>query len=268
MLGVEVSFPVRMMILVLYGTAEARDLISLLSASGYPVLATALTAYGGTIAGMGGAVEVLPAPESAADLAGQIKRRGINVVVDATHPFPGPLSEMARQACQEMRVPFIRYQREETILPEDPLIHPVDSWDEAIQVAARLGNNIFLTTGSNNLELFVRSPHMKGKRLIVRVLPDYRIIKKCQDMGFLPRDIVALQGPFSTRFNRAIFQAYKADVIVTRDSGRTIDTKIKAALALKLPVVVIKRSPPAGNNIACTYQQVFNLVKQYLGERG
>ncbi len=256
---------VSMMILVLYGTREARELMSLISAGGYPVLATALTAYGGTLAGMGGAVEVLPAPESVADLAGQMKQRGIRLVVDATHPFPGPLSELARAACSNLQVPYVRYQREETTLPDDPLIHPVDSWNEAVHAAARLGDTIFLTTGSNNLELFVRSPVMKGKRLVVRVLPDHRIIKKCQDLGFLPRDIVALQGPFSTRFNRAIFQAYRADVIVTRDSGSTTDTKIKAALALRLPVVIIKRTPPAENNMVYTYDQVLRLVQRYLG---
>ncbi|MGB9804154.1 precorrin-6A reductase [Desulfofundulus sp.] len=256
------------MILVLYGTAEARELISLLASSGYPVMATALTAYGGMLAGMGGAVEVLPAPEDVADLTIRMKERGIALVVDGTHPFPGPLSEMAREACNNLQIPYIRYQREEINLPDDPLIHPVDSWEEAVYEAARLGDTIFLTTGSNNLELFVHSPVMCGKRLVVRVLPDHRIIKKCQDLGFSPRDIVALHGPFSTRFNRAIFQAYRADVIVTRDSGRTTDTKIKAALALKLPVVVIKRNLSAENNIVYSCQQVFRLVQQYLGEPG
>ncbi|MBE3588603.1 MAG: precorrin-6A reductase [Thermoanaerobacteraceae bacterium] len=254
------------MILVLYGTREARELISLISASGYPVLATALTAYGGTLAGLGGAVEVLPAPEDAGDLVQQIKLRGISLVVDATHPFPGPLSEFARIACRTLQVPYVRYQRRETVLPDDPLIHPVDSWTAAVETAARLGDTIFLTTGSNNLELFVRSPLMKGKRLVVRIWPEHQIVKKCQDLGLSPRDIVALHGPFSTRFNRAIFQAYRADVIVTRDSGNTTDTKIKAALALKLPVVVIRRTPSSENNMVDSYSQVLRFIRDHLGD--
>ncbi|OAT79877.1 precorrin-6A reductase [Desulfotomaculum copahuensis] len=254
------------MLLVLYGTREARELISLLSAHGYRVMATARTAYGGTLAGMGGAVEVLPAPADTGEMVSALKKKGITLVLDATHPSPGLLSQMAREASNRLKLPFIRYERKETSLPVDPQVHVVDSWEEAVEVAAGLGNTVFLTTGSNNLEVFVRSKAMRGKRLVVRVLPEHRIIKKCDELGLLPRDIVALQGPFSARFNRAMFQAYRAEVVVTRESGGSTDAKIRAALGLKLPVVVIRRTPPPGNNLVHNYRQVLQLVRHYLGE--
>jgi len=241
-------------------------LISLLSARGYRVAATALTAYGGTLAGMGGAVEVLPAPENVDELVAALEKRGVALVVDATQPSPGPLSRLAQEACSRLNLPFVRYERKATSLPDSPLIHVVNTWEEAARVAAGLGSTVFLTTGSNNLEIFIRSPYMRGKRLVVRVLPEQRVIKKCEELGLLPRDIVALQGPFSARFNRAIFQAYRAEVVVTRESGASTDAKIRAALSLQLPVVVIRRIPPAGKNLAYNYRQVLQLVRQYLGE--
>lgn len=252
------------MILVLYGTREARELISLLSAGGYRVIAVAATDYGGTLAGQGGAVEVFTLPPDDDALEKLLFQKQVSLVIDATHPFPGPLSAAAGRVCQKNNIVNIRFVREETKLPENPLIHPVETISEAAGKAAGLGDTIFLTTGSNNLDLFLKEPAIRGKRVVVRVLPDQKVIKKCQDLGLSPRDIVGLQGPFSVKFNRAIFQAYKAEVIVTRDSGREsgTDTKIAAALALKLPVVLIKRAPAGEKYIVRSFEQALELVRQ------
>lgn len=252
------------MILVLYGTREARELISLLINGGYPVMAAVATEYGGALAGQSGAVEVFTMPPDDVALEKLVIKKKVSLVIDATHPFPGQLSAAAGRVCQKNRIPNIRFEREETKLPVNSLVYPVDSWSEAANKAAELGNTIFLTTGSNNLDLFLKEPAVRGKRIVVRVLPEQKVIKKCQDLGLLPKDIVGLQGPFSLKFNRAIFQAYKTDVIVTRDSGREsgTDTKIAAALALKLPVVLIRRSPPGENCVVRSLEKVLELVQR------
>lgn len=252
------------MILVLYGTREARELIALLSASGYQVMAVAATDYGGALAGRSGAAEVFTIKPGDSVLESLVLQKKVSLVIDATHPFPGPLSLAAGRVCQKNNIVNIRFAREETKVPDHPLIHPVDSWGEAANKAAALGDTIFLTTGSNNLDLFLKEPAVKGKRLVVRVLPEQKVIKRCQDLGLSPRDIVGLQGPFSVKFNRAIFQAYKADVVVTRDSGREsgTDTKIAAALALKLPVVLIRRAPAGGDHVVYSYEQALELVRR------
>lgn len=257
------------MILVLYGTREARELITILRSRGYPVIAAAATAYGGALAGQDGKVEAFTMPPEEAALERLFGEKGVALVIDATHPFPGQLAAVAERVCRKNNIPRVRFDREETKLPDNPLIHQVDAWGEAAAAAARLGSTIFLTTGSNNLEQFLKEPALRGKRVVVRVLPEARVIKKCQDLGLSPRDIVGLQGPFSVKFNRAIFQAYKADVIVTRDSGREsgTDTKITAALALKLPVVLIKRSPSGESCVARTFEQVLEMVELKLGGR-
>lgn len=252
------------MILVLYGTREARELISLLSARGHRVIAAAATEYGGALAGQGGAVEVFTLPPDEGALERLVLQKKVSLVIDATHPFPGQLSAAAGRVCQKNSIANIRFEREETKLPDHSLIHPVDSWSEAANKAAELGNTIFLTTGSNNLELFLKEPAVRGKRVVVRVLPEQKVIRKCQDLGLSPKDIVGLQGPFSVKFNRAIFQAYKTDVIVTRDSGREsgTDTKIEAALALKLPVVLIRRKPTGENCVVRSFEQVLELLQR------
>ena len=252
------------MLLLLYGTKEARELMCLLVANGHKVYAAVATEYGLDIAKQDGALDVFPVDSRQDSLEELLVKKGVTAVIDASQPFPSHLSNYTYQVCQKNNIYYIRLQRKETKLPENPLVYSVNSWTEAAMKAAKLGNNIFLTTGSNNLETFIHAEVMRGKRIVVRVMPEHRVVKKCQDLGINPKDIVALHGPFSTKFNRSIFKAYRADVIVTRDSGPSSGTnnKISAALELKIPVVVIKRDSSDDKNVVYNYKEVLNLLQQ------
>ena len=108
------------------------------------------------------------------------------------------------------------------------IIHVKDI-DEAIRI---LENNqrIFLTTGSKTLDRFTELLD-RGKHLIVRVLPKSEILKKCEGIGLSPENIIAMKGPFSSEMNYQMFKDYKADVVVTKDSGIIggVPEKIEAA---------------------------------------
>lgn len=231
------------MIMVLYGIGESRSLIASLKDEGFGVAAMVRTDYGGRLAGVSGADSVVEAPPDTGEMKALIIGLGVTQVIDATHPFANPLSNMAREACGILKISFIRFGRGETDLPHGSLMHRVYSWEEAAQAASGFGETVFLTTGSNNLEVFLQHPSLRGRRIVVRVLPDHRVIKKCQDLGISPRDIVAMQGPFSVKLNRAIFQSYRAGVMVTRDGGPPGGTynKVRAAAELNIPVVLIQR---------------------------
>lgn len=254
------------MILVQYGIGETQRLIAMLTGAGYRVAASVKTEYGGELAGRGGAEEIVFLPENQPEISQLLRNKGISLVVDASHPFKNPLSQLLGAACSETGIPCLRFYRKETKIPANNLVYCVYSWEDAARRAAELGETIFLTTGSNNLDVFLKCPALKNKRLVVRVLPEYRVIKKCQDMGIYPRDIVALHGPFSVKFNKAMFQAYKAGVIVTRDGGSAggTETKITAALALKIPVVLIKREQPLKPGAPETCEQVLECVRKIL----
>lgn len=234
--------------MVLYGVGESRDLIKSLKDQGYGVVAAVRTDYGSSQAGVSGADHVVPAPSNSGEMTLAISSMGIKQVIDATHPFASPLSSAARDACARTGIAYIRFGRGETDLPADPLVFRVNSWEKAAERAASFDGTVFLTTGSHNLEVFTQYRGLRDRRIVVRVLPEHRVIKKCQDLGISPRDIVAMQGPFSVKLNKAIFQAYRAGVIVTRDGGPSGGTfnKVKAALDLRIPVLLIHRESPAG----------------------
>ncbi len=228
------------MILILAGTADGRELARDIQAEGYKVLLSAATAYGKELAGE------TPARAGALDeagFAGLMAREGIELVVDASHPFAANVSRTAISACERAGVPYIRFERPEAHVPEHPLIYKAASFPEAAEKAGELGDCIFLTTGSNSLEVFAQATALRGKRLVARVLPLPEVIGKCLDLGLRPADIAALQGPFGVEMNRAMLVHYRAEVLVSKESGGLggTDAKLTAALELGVPVVLVQR---------------------------
>ena len=85
----------------------------------------------------------------------------------------------------------------------------------------------FLTTGSNRLDLFAKDSKKYNKHIIARVLPAIASLQICENCGISPKDIVAVQGPFSESLNIALYEKYNADVVVMKNSGTLGGTETK-----------------------------------------
>jgi precorrin-6A/cobalt-precorrin-6A reductase len=176
------------------------------------------------------------------------------LILDASPPSSSVKLAPLRQWCEQQSIPYLRLERPETVIPDSLLIYPVYTWEEALlQLEQQVGAmheakgrivTIFVTTGSYQMESIVQSAFARYARLVVRVLPEGRLVQKCQDMGIPPRDIIAMQGQFSKEINKALFKSYGADILLTRDSGSAggTDTKISAALELGIEIVLVKRT--------------------------
>lgn len=250
------------MIVVLSGTGDGRWLTGELNKLGYRVLVAAPSGYSAEFTAENGVVrmeEALPA-----DTDDWLRRINAQVLVDCRHPFARDNGAELARDCEKLGIPYLALGREETRVEPGELVFPVYSMQEAAEKAAGLGKTIFLTTGSHDLEHFTKLQEQQGIRLVVRVLPEHRVIKKCQDMNIKPKDIVAMQGPFSKQINKALFKMYRASVVVTKDSGQAggTDTKIEAALSLKIPVVLVKRINTGGQELG--REEIINMIKTTL----
>ena len=105
--------------------------------------------------------------------------------------------------------------------------------------------------------------------MTVRLLPTAKVIAECTELGFSPKNIVALQGPFSTELNIALYRQYEADVIVTKNSGEVggTDTKLEAAKALGLPVVMIDRPKITYDEIAYTFEDIAAFAEKHIAKK-
>lgn len=237
------------MILVLAGTAEGRSLAEVLMGAGYQVLVSTCTSYGAWLVETAGIDRTRSGPLSRSGMVEIVKNNNISAIIDATHPFATTVSSVAAQVADFCQIPLIQYSRSETKIPPHPLIQVAATWGEAVEKAKKLGPTIFLTIGTRNLHFFVAGLASLNARLITRVLPLNESISRCLELGIPPKDIVAMQGPFSKELNLALIKFYGITGFISKESGREGGTeeKIAACLESSVPLVLVKRPSFSGN---------------------
>jgi len=231
-------------ILVLGGTAEARELAGALHNRGIAVTTSLagrvarprLPAGEVRIGGFGG-------PDA---LASWLAEHAVSAVVDATHPFAERISAAAALACQAANVPLLRLQR------PGWSERPGDRWAWVGDLAAAaatlpsLGERALLTTGRQGLASFAR---VESAWFLIR----------CVDppQPPLPRhhELILDRGPYTLAGEGALIDRHRIDVVVTKDSGgEHTAAKLAAAHERELPVIVVRRPPRVAMETVRTVQ--------------
>ena len=254
-----------MRLLVLAGTEDGRELADALMQRGHDVLVSTLTAYGADLALEQG----LPARSGAMDaeiLTDLLKANSFAALVDATHPYAVRVKKMAKEVCDDLALPYLRWERSALELADHPLIHWAEDIPAAAQIATELGQRILLTTGSNGLPEWVAQRSMKDKMLYIRVLPTSEVLVRCESLGFKPNQIIAAQGPFSQQWDEAMFKQLKIEVVIAKESGKIGGTleKVKACLNLNIPLVILKRPITEKASNSLTLSQFIKNLEEML----
>jgi precorrin-6A/cobalt-precorrin-6A reductase len=171
----------------------------------------------------------------AGGLARFLSARGIDRVIDATHPFAVRIGAHAEQACREAAVPRLRLLRPPwTREPGDHWIEVADLAEAARRLPG-LGHRIFLTVGHQDLGAFA------GLDLWFLV----RTIEPPGVLALRHAERLAGRGPFTVEEELHLLRAHGIDVLVTKASGGSgTYAKLAAARQLGLPVVMVRRPPP------------------------
>ena len=89
-------------------------------------------------------------------------------------------------------------------------------------------------------------------------------LQACANAGILPKNIIAMQGPFSQELNKAMYRQAGAEVVVMKNSGRLggSDTKLAAAIEAGIYAVVIDRPQIKYKNIITECNMLINKVDE------
>ncbi|WP_411151307.1 cobalt-precorrin-6A reductase [Streptomyces sp. A30] len=221
-------------VLILGGTAEARELAAVLAARRGPRVTTSLAgrvARPGVIAGdvrIGGF-------GGAEGLADWLREQRVDALVDATHPFAAGITANAAAAAAATGVPAVVLHRPAWQAGPDDRWHTVASLDTAADLLPSLGRRVFLTTGRLGLAAFA---HLTDLHFVVRSV-------ELPDPPMPPHtEVLLARGPFTVADESALLYDHCIDVLVTKDSGgEATSAKLTAARHLALPVVIVARPP-------------------------
>lgn len=251
------------MIMMLSGTSDARQLALAIRDAGYDIFATVVTEhaaeqmeYVGIYAHIGRL--------TASEMITLMNEHKVKAIVDASHPFAEEASRQAMQAAGKANVPYIRYERKESVITYDRVTF-VDSYEAAAQYAAKKRGVIMLTTGSKTLHIFAEQLlPLPDVRLIARMLPRKDNMEKCEQLGFPQENIIAMQGPFTKQLDVALMKHFGVTLLVTKESGRVgfVDEKIAAAQELGIESVIIRRPKLAYPNVYNEFSDIIRALER------
>ncbi|MDF2533748.1 MAG: cbiJ [Clostridia bacterium] len=222
------------MIWIIGGTTEARTLIR--SLTGKRDFIVSVATYSG--AEMLDCKNVVVSRMDQQAMIDFIKDKGIDTVVDMTHPYALDVTQNAKVACHGTGVKYIRYNRK--AYSANDCIY-IDSIESCAEFLIDKKGCVFFTTGIKNIKDFEK---IRGeKRFIYRILPSTFSIQECVDNNIRMEDIVAILGPISEELNYQMFKDFKANYVIMKDSGKEGGTieKIQACKRLGITPVIIGR---------------------------
>lgn len=230
------------MILVFSGTKDGREIVYKLRDKDYKLIVTTATDFGKSLYEEEIGLRVISKRLDYYEMINLIKENSIKLVIDATHPYAEKVSENIFKSCKYLGIELFRYQRKESSLDEfNNVIEWVNDYEAAANRLGEIEGNILLTTGSKTLDVFVNK--VESERLYPRILPSSEILKKCEDLGMKPSNIISMQGPFTKEMNIELIKKYDIDILVTKESGKVGGTsqKVEAAKQMGIPVIIISR---------------------------
>ncbi|MGE7369494.1 cobalt-precorrin-6A reductase [Neorhizobium sp. NPDC001467] len=220
-------------ILILGGTTEARLLATALAKDARFV--TSLSLAGRTQTPI-----EMPVPTrrggfgGAPGLAGHLADNGIDLLIDATHPYAARISANAAEASRLSGIPLIALRRDGWHQQAgDRWIH-VESVEDAVGALGHVPRRVFLALGRQELLPFEGAPH---HRYVVRSVDPVEPPLAVPSASYL-----TARGPFYEADERVLLSQYGIDAIVSKNSGGSASYgKIAAARSLGIEVILIQR---------------------------
>lgn len=231
-----------MRILLFGGTTEGRVLSENLAARGDDVTVCVATDYGREEQAQVEGVTILTGRKGPEEMRALMADH--DLVVDATHPYATEVTALLKEAADATGTEYVRVKRTLTTNETGTSPANIHYYGSAADVAEALTStegNVLLATGTKELGCFAG---LSPERLVPRVLPSAVNLAACEALGIPRRNIVAMQGPFSTDLNVALLRQKDIRYFVTKDGGPTggFPEKAEASAQTGIPLLVI--APP------------------------
>lgn len=163
-------------------------------------------------------------------------------IIDASHPFAKIVSETVKKAADVAGIPYERYERTSLQYDYEGIVHVKDV-QEAIALLNELDGSVFLTTGVNTAAAYMDGVKNGAQRLFIRVLDNVSSLEGCAKAGYPEGHVFGKMPPFTVEDNVKLIKETGAEVLVSKDSGKTggVDVKVEACRQTGIKMILIDR---------------------------
>jgi precorrin-6A/cobalt-precorrin-6A reductase len=236
-------------VLILGGTEEGRELARRLAREGYEVI-TALSGATSAPLPIDGRTRTGSFGGSAG-LAQFLRREGIELLVDATHPFALNISSNALAAAHACGIALLRLERPAWRAETADRWTMVKDLAEAAQCTPKSAR-VFLTTGHRQLKAFIERPDLGG---IIRT------IEKPKEQLPAQWTLVLSRPPFTVEGEISLLRSHQISLLVSKNSGgEQTMAKLMAARQLHVPVIMVERKEKPEAVTARSVDEMMQLV--------
>jgi precorrin-6A/cobalt-precorrin-6A reductase len=169
-------------------------------------------------------------------LAQFIRDEGIDLLLDATHPYAAQISQNAATAAQLSGIPCWALRRPAWKAQTGDDWREVSDWAELVEALKPFKRPLF-TLGREPLQHLDEIP--EGQFWTLRALDNYPGNERCE--------VIGARGPFLLDDERDLFERRQIDVLISKNSGSTAtEPKLEVARERGVPVLILKRPELAG----------------------
>lgn len=188
-------------------------------------------------------------------LARYIRDEGIDLLLDATHPYAAQISQNAALAAAASNIPCWALRRPAWVAQPDDDWREVADWSELIEALAPFQRPLF-TLGREPLEHLHEIPPEQFWTL--RALDVYPGNVRCE--------VIGARGPFLIDDERKLFAQRRIDVLISKNSGSSAtEPKLQVARERGVPVLILKR--PTLAQVDREFSTVEDLLESLAQER-
>ncbi|AZD13596.1 cobalt-precorrin-6A reductase [Pseudomonas chlororaphis] len=164
-------------------------------------------------------------------LARFIREQGIELLLDATHPYAARISQNAATAAQLCDIPCWALRRPAWQAQAGDDWREVRDWADLVQALEPFKRPLF-TLGREPLQHLHEIP--AGQFWTLRALDPYPGNDRCE--------VIGARGPFLIDSERELFERRRIDVLISNNSGSSAtEPKLEVARERGVPVLILQR---------------------------
>ena len=191
-----------------------------------------------------------------------INKNKITCVVDATHPFALIISKNLNNACKEIKIPLLLFERKSLVNNTNNFFYINDLKD----INNVDNKNILLAIGSRSLN-DTANYYMNCKaNVFTRVLPTYESITKAFGSCIKNSNIAILEPSKNNKriLEKKLCDFWEIDYVLCRESGSYSQKNWESIVSgSKMKLFLVKR-PKVKNDYSYSFDQYHNLINHII----